>query len=99
MCEVMRPAPTTGSCPPLAAVAGAEQLHIHWTAGARHFSSLLGSPREALRLTVAARLVNRAGTADDTAAVGCDRWPAVGHEPGRIARPGPGPVMARRSRA
>jgi uncharacterized protein YbgA (DUF1722 family)/uncharacterized protein YbbK (DUF523 family) len=44
--------------------------HVDWVPLCPEMAIGLGSPRETLRLTVQARLINRAGTADHTAAVG-----------------------------
>ena len=50
--------------------------YVEWVAYCPEVSIGLGTPREAIRLTAAGRLVNRAGTADHTAAMAALPLPA-----------------------
>ena len=50
--------------------------YVDWVAFCPEVSIGLGIPREAIRLTAAGRLVNRAGTADHTAAMAALPLPA-----------------------
>ena len=61
--------------------------HVDWVPHCPEMAIGLGTPRETLRLTVAARLVNRTGTAGHTAAVAAlplpRAWTATCSRPSR----------------